>query len=715
MPRHATQEISLALHDFSRGIVGGVSERGTRNVNWAAACDNLYGRPFRGLRVRPGSRDLSTAVLSDSPHSLMAFYSGGGNKLFVAAANRIFEIGGASYALQTLPGSHPATSDIFLHTNLDGILVATQRGGALTPLRYNGVWEELKLPKPTLALTFNVNAAGGNVDVGTHYYRVRWRYANGSSLAGPGAAAPAVVGGSGNYTISIATNLVPGSPRGDYIGWTLERTKVNGSANGPWWFVADGTAGTYLDAAADASLGYMADEGLHGEPHHFDGITSFTNRLWGWAGSYLYASQAAFGDLEATGIANFDADLTYPVSKDDGDTIQVCLVVGDELLILKKRSVHVISGIDPDSYVLTDVVFADPSRGSEAGCGGPRAACVIGGVAYFWGESGGLFTYSRGSVKPVAWLEMGRYFDELNTAAIDNLLLINHQGNYMLAWYPRAAVSTAIDQIVRDVRLGQWWHWSGWAARDAIELKSGILGAASMAFCDPRNRSSFPAILAGRTITGSGIPPATTVSAPVAAGDTTLTMSANATATAQNVTLTIDGVATPHCNTTIASPTVTISSYHCWSGFDGFQDEKPAGAGTTGTPPATSLESPWLDLGMPDEWKDLDRISFSSEGDVPAVTIAVTTDPDGGGCAVSMPTTGSGADWALEGSPASNDLEWDVGDWAAEAPGTVAAGLPAGTIGRRFKLTMTANPAGDFRPSGIELVATLLPDKEYNV
>ena len=710
MPRHATQEIAIAIHDFSRGIVSGISERGIRNVNWAAAADNYYGRPYRGIRVRPGSRDLSAAILSDQPHSLMGFYSGGGNKLFVAAAAKLFEVTSSAYTPQTLPGSHPSSSDIFTHTNLDGVLVATQRGGALTPLMYNGAWEELKLPKPTDAIGFAADTAGTGVDVGTHYYRIRWRFAKGSSLVGPVSAGRTVA--INFQTVNINAGLTA-STRGDYIGWTLERTKVNGTIAGPFWFVKDGTGTTTSDVTADASLGYLADEGLHGEPPHVDGITSFTNRLWGWAGSTLYASQAAFGDLEATGIANFDADLTYQVAKDDGDTIQVCVAVGDELLILKKRSVHALSGVDPESYVLTSVVYADPARGSEAGCGGPRAACVIGGVAYFWGESGGLFTYSRGAVKPAGWIEMGRYFDELNAGALDNLLLVNHQGNYVLAWYPKAAVNEAQDQIVRDARLSQWWHWKGWAARDAIELKSGILGGASLAFCDPRNRDSFPAIANGATIAGSGVPGGTTVSGAVSEGATTLTMSANATATAQNVQLTIAGVATPHCNTTNLSPTVTISEYHCWAGFDSFRDEKDStGTGGTGVP--TMLETPWLDSGMPDDWKDLDRLSFSSEGDVPAVSIAVKTDPDGGAASVAMPTTGTGFDWAPAVGSGANDLVWDVGDWAGDAPGTVAAGIQAGTIGRRFKLVVTSSPTGDFRPSGMEMVLTLLPDKEYS-
>jgi hypothetical protein len=709
VPRNSTQEIIIPINNFSKGIVGSISERGsTRRPDWLAAADNLYGRPYRGMRVRPGSRDLSTGILSDAPHSLMAFYSGGGNKLFVGAANKILEVGAGAYTLQVLPGGHPANSDVWSHVNLQGVLVAAQRGSGLSPLRYAGTWDELKLPKPVVAPTFNAFNPGGSVNAGNHYYRIRWRFANGSSLVSPTSAVIAVVGPNNTVVLNVTE-----SARADYLGWTLERTKLNGTVNGPFWFVQDGSGLIATDTTADADLGYLPDEGLHGEPPQVDGIASWNDRLWGWKGSLLSVSQKAYGDSEATGIANWDPELAFPVSMDDGDTIQVCVPVLDEFLILKRRSVHVMSGVDPDSFILTPVVYADPGRGSEAGCGGPRAACVIGGVAYFWGESGGLFTYAKGTVKPVGWIEMGTYLDTLNQAALDNLVLINHQGNYFLAWYPKGSVTTAEDQIVRDVRMnGQWWHWGGWAARDVIELKAGLLGS-SQAICDPKNYGSFPAIPDTSPITGPGIPGATTVTPAVVAGATSLNMSANATATAQDVTLTINGIVTPHCNTTIGSPVVTITEYHCWSTFDGFRDRRLQD-GSGGAAPRVMFEPPWLDYGMPDDWKDLDRVSFSAEGDVPAVTVSVSTDPDGGDCALLMPTTGTGAEWAMDVGSGPNDLDWDLDDWAQDAPGTVSQGCPAGTIGRRFKLTVTAEPTGDFRPSGMELVAVLLPDKEYD-
>src|SRR5207245_4422803 len=139
---------------------------------------------------------------------------------FVTAANTIHDVTPTGYPIQSLPASHLANSDILTHCNLNGILVATQRGGALTPLSYDGVWKELKLPKPGSAPAFAADSAGGSVDAGTHYYRYRWRHANGSSLVSPVSAARVVA--NPNFTVNLL-GLAPGSPRSAYIGFTVER------------------------------------------------------------------------------------------------------------------------------------------------------------------------------------------------------------------------------------------------------------------------------------------------------------------------------------------------------------------------------------------------------------------------------------------------------------------------------------------------------------
>lgn len=642
MPRHATREVTISLSDSSRGIMSGLSERGIAMPNWRAGADNLYGRPIRAKRVRPGSRDISSATLAVEPHSLMGFYSGGGNKLFVGAGDDVYEAQSAAYPFQTMPASHILSTDIWSHTNLNGLLIMTQRGGANTPLIYDGSWKSLDLPTPGSAPTVAA-AATGNVDAGPHYYRYRWMFDNGSSLVSP---VSLVVTTAANQKVNLTGILT--SSRDDYIGFVVERTKVNGTALGPFWFVTEviGSGTTaYADSASDASLGYLPDDGLHGQPPHFDGLTGFAGLLWGWDGSSLYASRD-IGDLEATGIANFDAEDLFQISKDDGDEIQVCVVVLDELLILKKRSVHVISGVDRDSFVLTSVVYADPARGSEAGCAGPRAACVIGGKAYFWGESGGMFVYSKGTVAPFGWVEMGRYLDDANESAFDNLLLINHQGNYLQAFYPRGSSSIANEQIVYDARLKHFWHWKGWAARDAIELKGGLFAGATQVIADPEPDSN--------------------------------------------------------------------GEYHLWATFDGFKDKRDSG-GANGTLIRVAEETPWLDFGYPDDFKDLDRIAIAADGDQPTVTVSIVTDPPGGAASVTLSAqSGAGKDWAEASGSNPNDLEWDVGDWASDSPTSSSSGVQAGTFGRRLKLILSSTPDRDYVPTGIEMRATLLPDKEYS-
>jgi hypothetical protein len=234
-----------------------------------------------------------------------------------------------------------------------------------------------------------------------------------------------------------------------------------------------------------------------------------------------------------------------------------------------------------------------------------------------------------------------------------------------------------------------------------------------MVTCDPTNRVSFPAIASGATITGFGVPVGTTVVGSVAAGDTTLTMSAVSTENDKDVTMTIGGVTIDHCNVTFNSNVVTITRYHCWSVFDGLKDETNRD-GTGGTFVLPEFETPWLDFGLPDDWKDLDRISYSAEGDSTSVNVSIKADPGGKVVSFSIETVGGGADWAPDTGSGPNDLEWDVGDWAFDEPTTAAYGIPLGTIGRRFKITVSAVPTGEHRPTGMELVGTLLPDKEYN-
>jgi len=480
--RLSTFDYTSDMQNFSRGVVSGTTDRKRGRPTWLKDAENLYGRPLGSASIRPGSRDLSDATLPEAPHSLLKYYAAGGGALFAGAGTHIYLVTATGYPLVVLPIT--PTNNEWSHDNLNGVMIATQRlTPANLPIIYNGTsWMSLKLPVPANTLTLTPGVGAGAMTVNTtYYYRLRWLFRNGASLASTPQLATM---GVGDNQVVITTIPVTGGGRSDYLGWRLERTESGATSAGPFYFVADGTANNYTDQTADSNLDYRADEGIHGDPPPMDGVIAFANRLIGWYGSALYPSQSP-GDLEATGICNYDPELTVYASKDDGDTIQTCVVVGDELLILKRRSVWRLVGTGPENFQLVPVVAGSGARGGEAGAVGPRAACAIGNAAYFWGD-GGIFRYAAGRVDPAGWVEMGKYMSGVNKAIQDQIVMVNQIGDYVLVFNSQSPFDYNSHCLLYDARLNQWWPWRGWFARDAIVVKDGSLGDATLVFCDSR-------------------------------------------------------------------------------------------------------------------------------------------------------------------------------------------------------------------------------------
>ncbi len=490
--------------DFGEGIVGGRSDLGIPTmgrrlgrrayIRHVRLADNAIFRPARAIRVRPGSRDISSAAVASAPQSLGKFYNASGNRVFVHAVTglgtgALYEAQSAAYATQTAPYS--LTDQNLVFEMLNGVLIATQVGGSQAPFFYyqgaGATWLTTVLPAPSAAVTFAADSIGGNLTTAVaYYYRVRWRYTNGSSLAGPVSAAHTPM--APNLTVNINANLTPGSPRADYLGWTLERTKQGGDATGPFYTVNDGTAATYADAAADAALFTLTRDTNHGSPVHVDGIVAHRSRLWGWEGSNLHMSQTIGDPTEATGIFNWIGDNIYLVAKDDGDAIVRCIVQGDRLVIFKRRSIWALEGDAPESFRLRHIY-------DGAGACGPRAVCATGATLWFDSGDGGLFEMRGDRVMPIGWTQIGHYLDARDLSRQSSGLVTNYLGEYIIFWYSAQSGATNGDQLVFDLRFGVWSHFGsatvgttvyGWIARDALVQKDELdFNRATLLFCDP--------------------------------------------------------------------------------------------------------------------------------------------------------------------------------------------------------------------------------------
>ena len=710
--RRGRREFRSSLLDFSGGIVGGVNEYG-RAVKHVRLGDNVFMRPAGAMRVRGGSQRICSAILADQPNTIGEWLAASGaNKFFAAAKSgastgALYEFTNSAFTAQTTPD---ALSDkLFVFEQLNDVLWGTQMAGALKPIFFRNDnpannWHSMTLPKPGAAPTFGADQAGGFLTPTTDYfYRVRWRFHNGSSLSGPVSAAQQVVAASGNYIIRLATLPVPGAPRSDYIGWTLERTKQGGSALGPFYLVADGTAGTYDDGTADADLFQRTDELLHAEPIHFEGLISHKNRLFGWVGSTLYASQE-IGDIEATGLCNWPALQGYNFGKDDGDVIQQVVRHQDRLVVVKRQSVWALEGDDPESFRVVPIV-------NGVGAAGPRCVTSHGGRVWLFGSTGtgspatGLHVMSGNTVKPFGWIEIGHYVDQITPALHGDVELVQYLGNYVLTAYSRGGIHSD-EQIVYDQRFDNWSHFTNWRMRGAIVQRGTSFGGATLMWCDPRNWPAFTkaGITPGMTVTGPNIPGATTVVS-VSSDGTAVVLNNAATATAGPVSLTFGGSIVIASCWENATTTITSKDYRIWQGFRGFKDEKAAD-GTGGDRVPLSAQTPWVDDGMPDVFKDFSRAQFFAQADDETFGISIEFDPPAPTATISAQVKNSGIVWG--------GFTWGAASWSTPTEAAAVSGMPEGSIARRWRARITCNAAADLVIFGLVLDASIESERRFS-
>lgn len=500
--RLATQEYRTGMYDFSGGVIGSASTLKARPRHLRRA-NNLLFRPLRAMTVRGGSRSITSASFAASPaevpHSLGRFYSASSPKLFAGtddgATRRLREVAAGSITTQTLPFTPSA--ELWGFDMMNAALIGAQRGGSEKPIFFEtanpaNTWHSIVLPTPGATMTLTGGAGGSLTALATYRYRLRWRHKNGSSLF---STAQSVTLIAGQQQVAITT--IPIGTRSDYLGWTLERQKANVSASDPYFVVKnDGTAGSHTDGLADADLFYRVDDGIHGEPPHFDGVIHHIGRLMGWAGSTLYVSQAV-ADLEQTGPFNFHPLAAYVFATDDGDAIQTVIHQADRLLVCKYGSLHALEGDAPLSFRPIPVF-------EGVGAVGPRAAASFGSTAFVF-SSRGLHIVRGNEVTPFGWNEVGQYLDDLSTASIADVVLENWKNELLLVNYKdNAGVYQA---LVYDLRLRVWSHFTGWNMRDSIVLRDGGFSNATLLFADPVARkvwSGFDGLLDGRASDGSG-------------------------------------------------------------------------------------------------------------------------------------------------------------------------------------------------------------------
>lgn len=466
-------ELRSRQYDFSRGVVGLLATEEIAKHRFLRDALNVWFRPGRACSVRPGTLDVVNATLSEKPTSTGKYYNAAGNKVFVATddgagGGKLWRLGASGYVQQTTPWA--LTDDPIKFVNMNGIIIAVQKGAAHGPFFFAQTnvaetWLAMALPTPdstALTLAQATHADGRLSLTTTYYYRVRHRFNNGSSLT---SGFKSILLTGTNNQVTVSTIPINPSGRTDYIGWTIERTKKNGASDGPYFEIADGTATSYVDNTSDAGLGGPFDrteEVNHGTPPSLDGIISHAGRLWGWVGSTVYLSNHVTDDEEATGIANWQADLNFPLDKDDGDTIQTVVPQSDRIVFLKRRSYWPVDGRDLDSFA--------PRKTAEVGAAGYRAASSDGSVVYFLSGDGIIFRATGDRPEPFGQIEAGHWLAELDLNRVADCFVGNHVGERMVfsaCFSPNTLTSHTIEYDL----LTKTWTRSNLRITDAVIQK----------------------------------------------------------------------------------------------------------------------------------------------------------------------------------------------------------------------------------------------------
>jgi hypothetical protein len=357
------------------------------------------------------------------------------------------------------------------------MLFCTQELGTNVPIFYNGTeWLSSTLPVPAKTNVVLAHTAAGNVDVGTHLWRIRWRFTNGASLASDSISHEITVAAS-----TVEFTVLPLSSRSDYVGFSIERTIVG--ETGLWYAVGDSaskTAVIFTDNTADADLGDLvpAEPGIFGAAPHFDGVIAHQDLLFGWVGSNLYVSDAIGADY-GTGVLNFHPYF-YQVKADDGDPIKIAVQQLDRLVIVKGSSMHAFTGFDRDSFSCTQIH-------GEIGTPSTRGAAADGARVFIYGGRSRIFVLEGQAVRGLGNPQITHYLDTIALTGESKVEVVNYRGDKILFGYPARSNGTN-DEVLAFSMLGRnWEHYTGIRLSGCLCPKNDTeFGGATMMYGDPR-------------------------------------------------------------------------------------------------------------------------------------------------------------------------------------------------------------------------------------
>lgn len=224
--------------------------------------------------------------------------------------------------------------------------------------------------------------------------------------------------------------------------------------------IAVGTGQPFQTNVLDSNLTLVAPNTNQNNPPS-TGIKRLAwhrSRLFAADDNQLYFSQLGVPE-------QFDPNNFERVNPQDGQRIVGIVSVNEVLVILKRNSMHILSGDDPNSWSLPVV---DPS----IGCVAPRSIVVVEGVVYWWSDIGPVRWMGFGMPQPIGlpYIASTLDHDNINEAQTINIAGAVDLIHQRVIWAVPAAGSTRNTFMLPwNYRL-QAWESDRWNPMDVGSL-----------------------------------------------------------------------------------------------------------------------------------------------------------------------------------------------------------------------------------------------------
>ena len=714
------RRITSAMTDMSGGIIGGISDY-RRRPRWLRVLENMLLAPQGALSVRTGSQRFSSATLTDAPHSVAEWVSGGGTgHVFVGADNagggKVYEATAAAFNAQALPFPL-AVSAKLVTDQLNGALWFAEQGGANPPFFFrstnpaNAMLTAI-LPRPAFpAIVAGTPISGPGIQAGTTVSIVVAAGATILTLSLPATA-------TANVTLLVGTSpntvAIPNCQTTNTVA-TVTYTSPTAVAQ------------TQMSLAAVVGAGALT-----------------------LATDYFYRLRFRYTD----GSSRETINTQHLLLAGPQNTINITTIAtearSDYLGWTLERTKAGGTAAGPFYFLAdgTGTTFTDLSADADLG--------YLSSVKTNNGEIHGEPPHLDGIIaykdRLVGWAGSLLYFSQA-VADIEATGIAN--------WNPLAASAIGPDDgdtikcVVRQVdRLIVLKRWSVWGVEGdditsfrAFPLYSGAGCAGPRAAAAVGAAVYFWGDGGFHRIVGNNVAPFGWTEVghlfatfkPGQNGDVVvknylgqyLLVSFSSSAGYNDDMLVYDlrfggwvritgwfahDILVQKAGTFGNAQAIVMVDrkdrdpgagfdYPVWLGFYNFLDEKSA-AGTLGVPPNVRLETPMIDDNSPTMLKDWERIQMFLAGTSVAATVTIRTDPPGSVASVAITSSPAGGLW---GAPL-----WGAFAWGVAVDAGPVSGLPAGTQGNRYVLGLTAAPKADMTFKGYSMDGTVQPTQDYS-